>query len=64
MARSYTIQCSLPNTHTVYLELDGGRQPGREAGKEQVRMEDARMGGSKGRVGREGARRGSEEATM
>ena len=45
--------------HT-YIELDGGRQAGRQAGKERGRMED----GSKGRVGREGASGGSEEAMM
>ena len=32
IARRYTIQCSLPNTHTVHIELDGGRQAGREGG--------------------------------
>ena len=39
MARRYTIQCSLPNTQTVYIELDDGRQAGREGwrmgGREQ-----------------------------
>ena len=56
MARSYTIQCSLSNTHTVYIELDRGRQASRE---ERGRME----GGSKGRVGG-GARGGSEETML
>ena len=58
IARRYTIQCSLPNTHTVitvHIELDGGRQAGREGGreaeKERGRMED----------GREGARGGWEQ---
>ena len=40
MARRFSIQCSLPNTHThtVYIELDGGRQGGRRGrmgGREQ-----------------------------
>ena len=39
MARRYTIQCSLPNTRTVYVELDGRGQAGREGwrmgGREQ-----------------------------
>ena len=36
IARRYTIQCSLANTHTVYIELDGGMPAGsEEAGKEQ-----------------------------
>ena len=55
MARPYTIQCSLPNTHTVYIELDGGRQAGREGlrkgGREQgglgeIWSYDVREGGS------------------
>ena len=45
MARRYTIQCSLPNTHTVYIELDGERQAGKDGGWEGAR------GWSKGRVG-------------
>ena len=54
MARHYTIHCSLPNTHTVYIELDDVRQAGREwPGRSD---EGWRMGGgSKGRVGRDGA---------
>ena len=51
IARRYTIQCSLPNTHTAHIELDGDRQTGREAEKERGRMED----------GREGARGGWEQ---
>ncbi len=40
IARRYTIQCSLPNTHTVYIELDGGsRQAGREGGRERARKD-------------------------
>ena len=48
IARRYTIQSSLPNTHTVNIELDGDRQAGiqagREAEKERGRMEDGREG--------------------
>ena len=29
----YTIECSLPNTHTGYIELDGERKAGRERGQ-------------------------------
>ena len=64
MARRYTIQCSLPNTHTLYMELDGGRQGGREGGREGARKDGEWEGGSKGSVGRDGARRGNEEAMM
>ena len=67
IARRYTIQCSLPNTHTVHIELDGGRQAGREAEKERGRMEDGREGASGGwEQGntKEGARAGREEAMM
>ena len=51
MARRYTQkkQCSLPNRQTVYMELDGRRQAGREGARKD---------------GREGARGGSEEAMM
>ena len=43
--------------HKMCIDLDGGRHAGREgAGKEQGRME----GGSKGRMGREGANKGRE----
>ena len=67
IARRYTIQCSLPNTHTVHIELDGGRQAGREALKERGMMEDGRR--EQGRVGtreheagnREGERMGRME---
>ena len=58
MARRYTIQCSLPTTHTMYIELDGRKQAGREGGREGWRM------GARGGWGREGARGGSEEAMM
>ena len=64
MARRYTIQCSLPITHTLYIELDGGRQAGMEGGREGARKDGGWEGGSKGRFGREGARGGSEEAMM
>ena len=40
MARRYTIQRSLPNTHTVYIELDGGRQTCRDGGREGARKDD------------------------
>ena len=63
MAMRYTIQCSLPNTHTVYIELDGGNQAGREGGREGARK-DGRGGRKQGRMRREGARGGSEEAKM
>ena len=64
MARRYPIQCSLPNTHTVYLNWTaGGRHAGREAGKERVRIKDEREG-ARGGWGREGARGGSEEVVM
>ena len=55
IARRYTIQCSLPNTHTVHIELDGGRECGREGG----RMDDGRegaMGGWEQGNTREGGR--------
>ena len=58
IARRYTIQCSLPSTHTVHIELDGGRQAGR-----QGRMEDGREGarGGQGTRGREGGREGGRK---
>ena len=68
IARRYTIHCSLPNTHTVHIELDGGSQAGREAEKERGRMEDGREGARGGWDGgweqgntREGGRGGGEE---
>ena len=64
MARHYTIQCSLPNTHTVYIELDGGRRAGREGGREGARKDGGWEGGSKGRVwegGSKGRERGSDD---
>ena len=63
-------QCSSPNsTHTVYIDLDGGRQTGREGpGKERGRMEggrDGARGGWEGIRGRmEGSRGGREEVMM
>ena len=48
MARHYTIQCTLPNTHTVYIELDGERQEGREGARKGGGLE----GESKRRVER------------
>ena len=54
MARRYTIPCSLPNTNTVYIALDGGRQACREGGREGAREYYGWEGGSKGRVGRMG----------
>ena len=70
--RRYTIQCSLPNTHTVHIELDGGRQAGREGGRQRRSEEGWRMGGrEQGKGGREdgnkgtrGRAGGSEEAMM
>ena len=61
IARRYTIQCSLPSTHTVHIELDGGRQAGR-----QGRMADGREGarGGQGTRGREGEREGEMERAM
>ena len=57
MARRYTIHCSLPNTHTVYIELDGGREAGgRQAGKERGRIWRVE--------GRVGLKEGREEAMM
>ena len=73
IARRYTIQCSLPSTHTVHIELDGGRQAGgqgRMGGREQGRSGNTRDGGrERGREKgserwREGARGGREEAMM
>ena len=64
IARRYTIQCSLPNTHTMHIELDGGRQASRERGSEEGwRMggKDGREGGNKGTRGREGGRKGDIE---
>ena len=67
IARRYTIQCSLPNTNTVHIELwtAAGRQAGREAEKERGRVEDGRKGareqgesGNKVTRGREGGREG------
>ena len=50
IARRYTIQCSLPNTHTVHIELDGGGQAGREAEKDgRERARGGREGGEGGR---------------
>ena len=60
MARRYTIQSSMPNTHKVYIELDGERQAGREGGRERARKGGREQGG----VGRAGARGGSDEAMM
>ena len=60
------MQCSLSNTHTVHIELDGGRQTGREAEKERGRMEDGREGAKGGweqgntREGGRGGREGGE----
>ena len=61
MARRYTVQCSLPNTHTVCIELDGGRQAGRQGRSE----EGWRMGErEQGWVGEGGSKGGSEGAVM
>ena len=58
MARCYTIQSSLPNTHTVCIELDDGRQAGGEGGREGARKDGGwGGGGSKGRVGEGGRNR-------
>ena len=57
IARRYTIQCNLPNIHTVHIELDGGRQAGRqEGGWEKGKRE--REGGRKGKGEGEGEGRG------
>ena len=64
IARRYTVQCNLPNTHTVHIELDDGRQAGREGGREVARKDGGWEVGSKGRVGireREGGREGERE---
>ena len=48
IARRYTIQCSLPTTRRVHIELDGGRQAGRRAGRKagrQAGREGLMMGG-------------------
>ena len=64
IATRYTIHCSLPNTHTVHIELDGDRQAGRQAGRQggkQRRSEEGwRMGGrEQGEGGREGGNKGT-----
>ena len=60
IARRYTIQCSLPTTHTVHIELDGG-QGGREGwrmgGREQGEVREHEGG-------REGEREGERERAM
>ena len=63
IARRYTIQCSLPSTHTVHIELDGGRQAGRGQGRMEDWREGARVGqGTRGRErGRKGASDGGRE---
>ena len=53
MARPYTILSAACQTHTVYIQLDGGKQAGREgAGKERGRMKGGRELGrvERGRV--------------
>ena len=57
IARRYTIQCSLPSTHTVHIGLDGGGQADREAGKDGGW--EGVSGGREGR-GREGCERGRD----
>ena len=62
MARRYTILSAACQTHThthSVIELDSGR----EAGKERGRLEDEKEG-ARGGWGREGARGGSEESMM
>ena len=49
IARRYTIQCSLPNTHTAHIEL--WTAAGRQGGRQRRSEEGWRMGASKGRVG-------------
>ena len=65
IAGRYTTQCSLPNTHTAHIELDGGRQAGREGGRQRRSEEGWRMGGREqgegGNKGRVGGRVGTKE---
>ena len=69
IARSYTILSAPRQTqiHTVYIEMDDGRQAGRDAGREGAgkeqrgRMEGGREGA---RGGWEGTRGGMVEAMM
>ena len=61
MARRHTIQCSLPNTHTVHIELDGGRQAGRQGCREGARKDRWWEGGSRGMVGSKGREWGSDD---
>ena len=59
MARRYTIQSSLPNTHTVCIELDDRRQAGEEGGREGARKDGG--WGEGGQEGREEASGGGSE---
>ena len=65
IARRYTIQCSLPNTHTVHIEL--WTAAGRQGGRQRRSDEGWRMGGreqgeggNKVTRGREGGRERGE----
>ena len=49
IARRYTIQCSLPNTHKVHIELDGGREAGRKGGRQAGRQAGREGGRQEGR---------------
>ena len=65
IARRYTIQCSLPNAHTVHIELwtAAGRQGGRQRRSEEGWRMGGREqgeGGNKVTRGREGRSEGRE----
>ena len=61
IARRYTIQCSLPSTNTVHIELDGGRQTDRQGGREGWRMGGREQGEVREH---EGGREGERERAM
>ena len=49
-------QSNLPNTHTVYIELHGSRQEGREVGREEGGRQGGRRKGGEGRERGRGGR--------